>query len=277
MDARKTRMTFELDRFEWATPDRIEISGRWSGVDPERLGTPELVVRHAGRTTRLAAIEHAQPPSDDHESWKVAFEWEAGPVTLDPAHLEFPDGKVLELPPVLRPGRLRQARQRLARGRHAADAPARAAGGDAGAGAEKTETEDVGLDAPDTAPPRAALPLAPVEDTLALQFDVRTLRDELEVAREELEQLREEAARARQEAERSVARRHADAERFRVDLENMKRLAEKALQHERDARAELAERLAAAEREAESARRRERRLRQALDALRQEVVDTLET
>jgi hypothetical protein len=319
--ARKARMTFELERFDWATPDRIEISGRWRGPDPHRLGVPELVARHGSSTRRLKPVEAAEPPSGDEGSWSVAFAWEAGPVALDAAHLEFPDGKVLELP-ALRAGLLRQARQRFTRGLRAS-AAAGGTGEEAGAGAVGTDeatTASTGDEAipDDESGGVVSMPdpsRTPLDETLTLRFDVNALRDELDVANEELERTRDEAAQARHDAERAIARRHADAERFHGDLKTMKTLAEDALRREREAREKLeralagatadlaaareahqrltheltearkeaehaagfVERLAGAEREAESAQRRELRLRRVLDDVRQQLVDVDDT
>jgi hypothetical protein len=274
--ARRARMTFELERFDWASPDRIEISGRWRGLDPHLLGVPELVARHGSRTRRLKAVEAAEQPSGDEGSWSAVFEWEAGPAALDAAHLEFPDGKVLELP-TLRAGLLRHARQRFARGLRA-PAAAGGTGEEGGAGAaDKNEGS-----AASTAKGHEAIPddksggpvstpdpsPTPLDESLTLRFDIHALRDELDVATEELDRTRDEAARARHDAERAIARRHADAERFHGDLKTMKRLAEEALGREREARHELERALGGATADLAAAREARQRLTDELTAAR---------
>ena len=35
-------VAFELERFAWAEPGRLEVVGRWSGLEGRRLGRPVL-------------------------------------------------------------------------------------------------------------------------------------------------------------------------------------------------------------------------------------------
>src|SRR4051794_39229687 len=44
--------TFQLDRFEWAAPDRLEIAGSFAGVDAPTV-TPTLVVGSGDGVRRL--------------------------------------------------------------------------------------------------------------------------------------------------------------------------------------------------------------------------------
>ena len=41
-------LTFELERFEWAAGDRLEIVGRWQGLAGRRLGRPSSTSATAG-------------------------------------------------------------------------------------------------------------------------------------------------------------------------------------------------------------------------------------
>ena len=35
-------VSFELERFAWSEPGRLEVVGRWSGLEGRRLGRPVL-------------------------------------------------------------------------------------------------------------------------------------------------------------------------------------------------------------------------------------------
>lgn len=52
-------IAFELERYEFKGDDRVEISGRWSGVRGRRFIRPTLTVMTGGRGSRaLADLEH---------------------------------------------------------------------------------------------------------------------------------------------------------------------------------------------------------------------------
>src|SRR5918999_2061009 len=97
--------TFELERFVWGAPDRLEISGTFAGVGDPPAGSPLLVVRGNGDTHRLPAVldSVSGPPADGHR-WLAAFAWLEAPVAFDAAVLELGD-LVVELP---EPGARRQ-------------------------------------------------------------------------------------------------------------------------------------------------------------------------
>ena len=42
-------LSFELERFEWAADDRLEVSGRWQGLAGRKLARPVLTVEADGR------------------------------------------------------------------------------------------------------------------------------------------------------------------------------------------------------------------------------------
>jgi predicted nucleic acid-binding Zn-ribbon protein len=90
-----TDISFELDRFEWATPDRLEVAGRWHGVR-RRLARPTLVVEVNGKPRRLQALPQSGSvtPSD----WHAAFPWEGEMLKLNGAELEVGRSIVVELP-----------------------------------------------------------------------------------------------------------------------------------------------------------------------------------
>ncbi len=67
-------ITFELDRFEHANDERLEISGRWFGVRGRRFIRPSLTVTSDdGELRLLADLEHKPWAAEDGELWHVAF------------------------------------------------------------------------------------------------------------------------------------------------------------------------------------------------------------
>ena len=71
-------VSFELERFEFAGEERIEISGRWFGVRGRRFVRPSLTVSADGETRRsLAVLEHKPWAPGEGETWIAAFPWEA--------------------------------------------------------------------------------------------------------------------------------------------------------------------------------------------------------
>lgn len=70
-------MSFELERFEWAAGDRLEVAGRWFGVRGQRFLRPTLEVDVDGDTHRLlATLEHKPWAVEEGEEWLAAFEWQ---------------------------------------------------------------------------------------------------------------------------------------------------------------------------------------------------------
>src|SRR3954451_8182927 len=87
--------TFQLDRFEWAAPDRLEIAGSFAGVDAPSV-TPTLVVGSGEGVRRLTGT-----PLDsdvDGEQWTAAFLWQEPPIAFDAAELELGHGLSVVLP-----------------------------------------------------------------------------------------------------------------------------------------------------------------------------------
>jgi hypothetical protein len=89
--------SFELKRFVWATPDRLEIDGRFVGLGDAPHGDPMLVLRGNKRTHRLPAVAADDLPGDG-ERWHAAFEWLEPPTAFETAELELGDELVIELP-----------------------------------------------------------------------------------------------------------------------------------------------------------------------------------
>src|SRR4051794_3759643 len=140
------QVSFELERFAWAGPERLEVGGRWSGLRVPQLGSPELIVELKDHIVRLSPLSLAPPRVGPDGEWSAAFFWpERRPMSLGSARLEFPSGIVVDLPQASST-RLR-FRHRSAHVRMAAPAPDDAAPapdargwgrGDVAAGAGRT-------------------------------------------------------------------------------------------------------------------------------------------
>lgn len=79
---------FEVERFAWAAPDRLEVTGHWSGVRGRRFVRPTLDVHGAGKQRRLLAVLDDKPwAPEDGRPWRAAFPWEGGEVDLTGAEL----------------------------------------------------------------------------------------------------------------------------------------------------------------------------------------------
>jgi hypothetical protein len=82
------RVAFELDRFELAGGDRLEVTGRWFGVRGLRFVRPSLTVQTAdGERNLLALLEHKPWAAEEGESWVAAFPWEGD--SPDPSEAEL--------------------------------------------------------------------------------------------------------------------------------------------------------------------------------------------
>ena len=117
---------FELERFEWQAPDRLEIAGKFHGLQAPPAGDPVLVVSGGGAAHRLEAVpEIVDGPPEDGKAWRAQFIWDEAPVGVDSAVLEVGPDIVVDLPPpgteraVLRPRSL-ESREETAHVRTAA-------------------------------------------------------------------------------------------------------------------------------------------------------------
>jgi len=69
-----SEIAFELERYEFKDDDRVEISGRWSGVRGRRFMRPTLTVMTGGRGSRaLADLEHKPWAPEEGKLWMAAF------------------------------------------------------------------------------------------------------------------------------------------------------------------------------------------------------------
>jgi hypothetical protein len=93
-------VTFEVERFEWASDGRLEVVGRWFGLRGHRFLRPTLDVEVAGERRRmLADLEHKPWAAEDGEQWAAAFAWRGERVSLDEAELTVSPDLAVQLPP----------------------------------------------------------------------------------------------------------------------------------------------------------------------------------
>src|SRR3954471_7290874 len=93
------QLSFELDGFQWAGEERLEVSGRWFGVRGRRFVRPTLTLRAGGRRRRLIAVlEHKPWPAVEEAPWIAAFAWRGPVEEITAARLEVAPDVVLELP-----------------------------------------------------------------------------------------------------------------------------------------------------------------------------------
>jgi HAMP domain-containing protein len=274
--------TFELDRFTWAAPDRLELSGRFTGIG-DAPGDAVLVVRGPDRVQRLPAVAGTQPP-DASGRWQASFAWLEAPAAFDGATLELGEDLIVDLP---------APRSRRRPFRHEV-LPLRTHDG---ALVAAPATEPVPEPEPDPEPelepaatPVAAAPATPpVESSLLdaamrlrLQADLLDAREQARELEVSLERATQELARVRSDLEAMRAERDANAERFREGLASVRATAEETLAMERttleQARADaeaagraVAEELEAARSDMESAQRRADAAEQELATLRERV------
>ncbi|MEA2273876.1 MAG: binding protein-like family [Solirubrobacteraceae bacterium] len=103
---------FEVERFEWAAPDRLELTGVWTGLRARRFIRPTLVLEtDAGRRRLLAVLEHKPWSADDGADWIAAFAWTGEPAEVESAQLNVASGIDIELPPPRRATGKRPARR----------------------------------------------------------------------------------------------------------------------------------------------------------------------
>ena len=93
------KTTFALERFAWEAPDRLGLSGWFSGLpDDGPPAAPVIVVRGSGGTHHLPAVSGAASASEVGGRWEAAFAWQEPPAPFDAAELQLGAGLVVELP-----------------------------------------------------------------------------------------------------------------------------------------------------------------------------------
>jgi hypothetical protein len=96
---------FELERFGWTAPGRLEVIGRWSGLQGRRLGRPVLTLDVGGQRRRLTALPGGHLAPSESGQWRAAFAFEGDPEDVIGAELEIGRRLVVDLP---RPRRKRR-------------------------------------------------------------------------------------------------------------------------------------------------------------------------
>ena len=92
-------VTFEVERFEWTSDDRLEVVGRWFGLRGHRFLRPTLDVEVRGARRRmLAVLEHKPWAAEEGEEWVAAFAWAGDPARLDDAELTVSPDLAVQLP-----------------------------------------------------------------------------------------------------------------------------------------------------------------------------------
>jgi hypothetical protein len=87
------RPAFALERFDWAGPDRLEVSGTFTGLPPGPSGGPLLVVHGDDGAHELPPAEGAAAPRPG-EPWRAAFAWQEPPTAFSTAELRLGAARV---------------------------------------------------------------------------------------------------------------------------------------------------------------------------------------
>jgi hypothetical protein len=90
---------FEVERFEWKSPERLELVGRWSGLRGHRFLRPTLDIEVDGERRRmLADLEHKPWAPEEGQDWIAAFTWRGEPGHFDEAELTVSPELAVQLP-----------------------------------------------------------------------------------------------------------------------------------------------------------------------------------
>jgi hypothetical protein len=215
---------FELERFTWGAPDRLDVAGRFGGLRAAPREAPVLVVRAGDRTHRLPALpEKLSGPPENGQPWRAAFAWQEAPVHFDYAELELGESIVVSLPRPDANGRASSQRSRPG-------LPGGVRNPDGGLDEEPIH-EDGRVDG---------------ASRLSLQAQILTAREDIRGLEGAMQQSRDDLARAHEDLENQRQLRAADASRFRDGLAQVQQSAQRVLAEEQAA----VEQLRAAYREA---------------------------
>src|SRR4051795_4356043 len=92
-------LTFELARFAWGAPDRLELSGRFLGLREGPPDGPELVISGADGAHPLPGGPGSLTgPMEDGRWWDAVFAWQEPPVAFEAAQLTFGSDLGVDLP-----------------------------------------------------------------------------------------------------------------------------------------------------------------------------------
>jgi hypothetical protein len=224
-------VTFEVERFEWSSDDRLEVVGRWFGLRGHRFLRPTLDVEVRGERRRmLAVLEHKPWAAEEGEEWVAAFAWTGQRAPLDDAELTVSPDLAVQLP--------------LPDADEAAAEPLVASAERLPARRPRTAVLEGELAAALAEVQRRDEELAQLRDTHSemtreLRERVRTAQDKAKQLETELEKVRERMTAAEQEVEGD--RRAAEEERRRqLDAMREERDAATADRNRAEAEAEAA-------------------------------------
>jgi hypothetical protein len=207
---------FELDRFEWAGDERLEIEGRWLGVRGRRFVRPTLTLRGGGGERRILALLEHKPWDPGADAWLAAFAWNGERKEIEVAELAVAPGVEVVLPA---PGEARGRRRARTPKRYSAQITAQSP-------PEGAIDRDDGA-APARTPARERLEA----DIAGLRVEVESLRAQLEreaERRERVERERDAAIAARDTTQREL---HAAA----AERDEATRVRDAALRERADA------------------------------------------
>ena len=236
---------FELERFEWQAPDRLEVAGTFHGLQEPPADKPVLVVSGDGGVHRLETDPESEPgPPEQGEPWCAQFVWDETPIPVEAAALALGPDLVVDLPA---PG----SRRTLLRPRFLG---VRRTAAEAEAEVEAEPEVEVEVEVETEAESRT---------DIGAQAELVAAEQQIQELRAALERTEEDLARARADVETERSGRAADAERFREGLARVRTSGEQALSDAETEAAALGERLEAAESaradmETEAAAHRER-------------------
>ena len=225
MSPNGARVAFELDRFEVTAEDRLEVTGRWSGVRGMRFMRPSLTVRtEDGERNLLALLEHKPWAAEEGTDWMAAFPWKGGSPDPGQAELAVAPSIVVDLAPdVPRPTRKRTLSERLAE--------------------EKKRSSRLAEEADELRQEAEALTAsrdAALAEQTRLSNELAVARNELAAARREREQALRERDAARREREQLIPERDEAIRQLEAALSEQAEVAAKAsgLTRERDTEVE---------------------------------------
>ena len=279
-------IAFELERFAWSEPGRLEVVGRWSGLQGRRIGRPVLRLEARGRRRRLTAMPGGHlVPSDG--VWRASFAYDGDPEQVGAVVLEVgrfavdlpaprrrrrrPDEDSLRGELEAERGQREQAEATVAE----RDAELVSLREEADAALAERESELEVLRAETTTFEAVRAELTKEVARLQAELDAATeerdrLRTDLAIRDEELEIARDEANTARAEAEARLAAERAALTDVREKLATAREEAQSTISaeaHETERlRAELAAAREETERTLEAERAETARLREELAA-----------
>jgi len=202
--------TFVMDHFRVAAPGRLEVEGRWDGVQGAHLDDATLALHVEDRVDRV----EAESVRRTARAWHGLFLWDGDPSAIKHAYLEVGGQFVVEF------GAQPSTRRRLGRTTHPVLPLA----------AEPVDAAAAALDG----------------DVVSLHGALVAAQDQVAEARDEADFAREEARRAVADAQRERSRRQSEAARLHDAIDTLKLVADEALRTERErvgAQAEEIERL----------------------------------